>query len=93
MNDITLGQVVFSKAGRDKDHFFVIIEIEKPYVALTDGKLRRLENPKKKKSKHIQVTSYIDKDIKYKLESKNRLSNADIRKSLSHYFDEVNQKQ
>jgi len=93
MNDITLGQIVFSKAGRDKDHFFLVIEIEKPYVALTDGKLRRLENPKKKKGKHIQATTYIDEDIKYKLESKNRLSNADIRKSLSHYFEEVNQEQ
>lgn len=93
MNDITLGQVVFSKAGRDKDHFFIVIEIEKPYVALSDGKLRRLENPKKKKNKHIQATAYIDEDIKVKLEGKNRLTNADIRKSLSHYFEEVNQEQ
>lgn len=93
MKDITLGQIVFSKAGRDKDQFFVIIEIEKPYVTLSDGKLRRLENPKKKKGKHIQVTSHIDENIKIKLESKNRLTNADIRKSLSHYFEEVNQEQ
>ena len=93
MKDITLGQIVFSKAGRDKDHFFVVIEIEKPYVALSDGKLRRLENLKKKKSKHMQVTSYIDENIKEKLESKNRLSNADIRKSLSYYFEDVNQEQ
>jgi len=63
MNDLTLGQIVYSKAGRDKDYFFLVVDYKKPYVYLVDGKLRRLENSKKKKDKHIYATSYIDKDI------------------------------
>jgi len=93
MKDITLGQIVYSKAGRDKDCFFLVVDYKKPFVYLVDGKLRRLENPKKKKDKHIQATSYIDNDIRLKLESQDRLTNADIRKSLSYYLEEANQEQ
>jgi ribosomal protein L14E/L6E/L27E len=93
MMDITLGQVVYSKAGRDKDSFFLVVEYKQPFVYLVDGKLRRLENPKKKKEKHIHTTKYIDTGIRIKLELQDRLTNADIRKSLSYYIEEVNQKQ
>ncbi len=90
MKDITLGQIVFSKAGRDKDHFFVVIDYKNPFVYLCDGKLRRLENPKKKRDKHIQTTNYIDRELQENLGKQNRISNADIRKSLSQYFEEAN---
>jgi ribosomal protein L14E/L6E/L27E len=93
MNEIALGRIVYSKAGRDKNLFFVVVDYKKPYVSLVDGKLRRLDSPKKKKDKHIQVTKYIDENIKQLLESENRLTNADIRKSLSQYFEAVNQQQ
>jgi ribosomal protein L14E/L6E/L27E len=89
MHDITVGQVVFSKAGRDKGHAFIVIDHKEPFVYLCDGKLRRLENPKKKKDKHIQTTGFVDKELMVILENQSRINNADIRKSLSQYFEEV----
>ena len=51
MYELQYGQVVKSKAGRDKDKIFVIINIEEEYAYLADGHLRRMEKPKQKKMK------------------------------------------
>lgn len=53
--DIKVGQVVISKAGRDKEGFFVVLEvIDDRYLLLADGKRRTLDNPKRKKAMHLQ---------------------------------------
>ncbi len=90
MIDIVKGQIVYSKAGRDKGNMFLVVDIEEPYVYLVDGKLRRLENPKKKKMLHVQVTHYVDEVIQAALIEENRLTNADIRKSLDHFVESFN---
>ena len=54
------GQIVKSKAGRDKDRFFVVLEInDESYLTLVDGDLRKLSKPKRKKVKHIMVTNTV----------------------------------
>ncbi|MDO5037269.1 MAG: KOW domain-containing RNA-binding protein [Tissierellia bacterium] len=56
-SDIKIGQIVQSKAGRDKDDFFAVLEIvDQEYVLLVNGRRRNLANPKKKKMKHLMVT-------------------------------------
>lgn len=53
---IKVGQIVKSKAGRDSGKVFIIIDIlDKDYVSIVDGKLRKLDNPKKKKIKHLII--------------------------------------
>ncbi len=52
-----VGNVVISKSGRDKGVFFVVVEICEGFVYLADGKLRKLEKPKKKNQKHLQRTN------------------------------------
>ena len=54
-----IGQVVFSKCGRDKGRAFVVLSVEGEYVFLADGQLRPLNKPKKKKAKHTQPTHTI----------------------------------
>ncbi|MDO5714046.1 MAG: KOW domain-containing RNA-binding protein [Tissierellia bacterium] len=57
---IVPGQVVKSKAGRDKDRFFMVLEIkDESYLTLVDGDLRKLSKPKLKKIKHIMVTNTV----------------------------------
>ena len=80
---IKTGQIVFSKRGRDKGKPFVVLNIEGEYLYLVDGKLRTLDNPKKKKVKHIQPTNHV-----CELKTDGRaLQNADIRKHLSLYVN------
>ena len=83
----TQGQIVFSKHGRDMGRPFIIFSIVDEYVYLVDGTLRKLEKPKKKKNKHVQVTSYVDADMKHKLENNLYLLDADIRKALKVFMD------
>ena len=52
---IESGMLAISLAGHDKDKVYVICRVDEAYVYLVDGKLRTMENPKKKKQKHVQV--------------------------------------
>ncbi|MEN8907006.1 MAG: RNA-binding protein [Clostridiales bacterium] len=80
---LTLASVIYSKAGRDAKNKFVVIDIiDNEYVLLVDGHLRKIEKPKKKKIKHIELTDFIIYDIKDKLDEKKKLTNAEIRKCL-----------
>lgn len=81
--EIVLGQVVHSRAGRDKDECFVVVEIiNKEYVLVCDGALRKVEKPKKKKVKHLVIHNIIASDIKDKLGAGIKVNNGEIRKYL-----------
>ena len=54
---LEVGRVVKSKAGRDKNRFFCIVECALDSVKIADGKTHRLEKPKRKNTKHIQATT------------------------------------
>lgn len=83
--DYTVGQVVFSKSGRDKGKPFIITAIEGEFIYLADGVLRKLIKPKKKKCKHVQGTKFVEQNVKQKLESKSYLLDADIAKALKEF--------
>ncbi|MFD3155639.1 RNA-binding protein [Haloimpatiens sp. FM7330] len=78
-----IGRVVISKAGRDAERKFIIIGVlDDLYVQISDGSLRKLENPKKKKIKHLIFTNVIAEDIKEKLLAKEQITNSKIKKFL-----------
>ena len=52
---IEKGMLAKSKAGHDKGKVYVIYDLDETYVYLVDGRIRVLENPKRKKRKHVQV--------------------------------------
>lgn len=51
------GQIVKSIAGHDKDRFYVVVDVEKNSVTIADGKMRKLEKPKRKNMLHIRPTN------------------------------------
>ncbi len=82
--NVMLGQVVCSKAGRDEGRVFIIIGIvDDKYVLVSDGDLRRFENPKKKRIKHLDITSIILEALSKKLMDSIKVTNAEIRKALA----------
>lgn len=85
-NKYSLGQIVFSKCGRDQGKPFIIVSIEDEYVYLVDGDLRKVDNPKLKKHKHIQTTLTTNEWIKQKIIEENRLTNNDVRRALEEYL-------
>ena len=58
----------------------VVIAIDGEYVFLVDGTRRLLGKPKKKKTKHVQITKYI---VELTPACGRALQDADIRKYLA----------
>lgn len=48
--------VVKSCAGRDKDTLYVVVgKLDYPYVWIADGRKYKLDKPKKKNCRHLQI--------------------------------------
>jgi len=53
-----LGRVVFSKTGRDSGKPFLIVRVVNDrYVIVSDGDLRKIQNPKMKNVKHLRFSN------------------------------------
>lgn len=86
--DLKIGQVVKSKAGRDKGDWMVIINIlNNDLVEVCNGVNRKVSNPKKKKVKHLSKTNYISDLIIEKIAKELKISNADIRSTLEPFIE------
>ena len=57
--DFVKGQLVRSLDGRDKTHTFAVLAVEGQMLFLADGKLRLLQKPKRKKTKHVAPTATV----------------------------------
>ena len=73
-----IGQIVFSKAGRDKDKALTVISSNDSEVFVVDGKERPLERPKLKNPKHLKVPGYCLSEEEYR-------SNKALKAALKRY--------
>ena len=67
--DITVGTLVYSKAGHDKQNMFLVLKLENSYAYIADGHMRKAEKPKKKKLIHLQKTNYVYENISENIEN------------------------
>jgi len=51
-----IGQVVFSKRGRDAGRLYVVTGMMQNFCCIADGRYRKLQNPKKKNPRHLVFT-------------------------------------
>lgn len=83
--DIRVGQIVKSKAGRDKDKLFIVLDVvDDFYILVVDGRLRKLENPKLKNIKHLMIYKSVIDDLSER-KAKNDINNSYIRKVLAPF--------
>lgn len=62
-NDL-IGKLVLSKAGRDRDHLYVLVQsLDSDYVLVANGSTKTIEKPKKKKLKHLSVLDKVDEEL------------------------------
>jgi len=86
-SDIAVGQVVKSRAGRDKGYIFLVLDIiDDKYMYIVDGDIRKLDNPKRKKINHVIVYNTVFPELKDKLENGTKINNAYIRKLLEPFY-------
>ena len=79
--DSEIGKVVYSKAGRDAGGYYIITSVlNEEYVYICDGNLRKIENPKKKKVKHLNLTDKYSDEIRTNILSGLKVTNLQIKK-------------
>lgn len=86
--EIKEGNLVISKCGRDKNIFFVVVKIMDDYVFLCDGDVRKVEKPKKKKIKHIQITSKFSKYVNECIKEGKLLTNKELQNEICKFVKE-----
>lgn len=81
--DLCIGRICKASAGRGKGRYFIICKIvDDEYVLLTDGKTRKWEHPKRKKSKHLICRPYVAEDIATAIAQGRTPLDAEIREAL-----------
>ena len=83
--DVARSDIVRSCAGRDRGQLFFVVELDETYVYLADGKGRRLETPKRKKRKHIELLPRRDSRVAEKIRSGDKVLNSELRRELAVY--------
>lgn len=83
--EIDKSDIVLSLAGRDKGKHFFVIEKEDDFVLLADGKLRKLENPKRKKLRHIRLAAKSDTRASLKIKGGEKVLNSELRRALAEF--------
>ncbi len=83
------GEFVYATAGRDKGKCFVVLDVSGEYLYLADGKGRKVSAPKRKKIKHVTLTGCHDEFIFNKLTTVGKLTNKEVRYSLSSFLGEL----
>lgn len=88
--DLKVGQIVKSKAGRDKGRIFIVCQVlDEQHVLVCDGDLRKLSSPKKKKMIHLAIYNTVLTEFADKLQSMENLDDAYVRKLLEPYKKNV----
>ena len=87
--DISRSDVVLSMAGHDKGMLFFVLDTDGVYVSLANGKERKVEKPKRKKSKHVRKLPRPDSRLTEKIRSGEPILNSELRRDLAYLSREM----
>ena len=88
--DISKSDIVLYLAGRDKGKLFYVMDTEDNFVILADGKGRKLENPKRKKLKHVRRVSRTETRVATKILNGDKVLNSELRRDLATFGQQFN---
>ena len=88
--DISKSDIVISLAGRDEGKLFYVIDTEENFVLIADGKGRKLENPKRKKLKHVRRVSRTETRVAVKIQNGDKVLNSELRRDLAAFGQQFN---
>ena len=84
-----IGCFATSLAGHDHNNVYIIVDADDEYVYLADGKLKKVDNPKKKKLKHVQLIKRTDDTITGRINDNVALTNEDIKYAIKKYIADM----
>jgi ribosomal protein L14E/L6E/L27E len=79
-----------SKAGRDKGKYFIVLKVvDENFVLVADGDMRKVDNPKLKKCKHLENTGKTSERVCQKLAEGVRVTNPELHRELTEFIESV----
>lgn len=81
--NISIGQLVTSNAGRDQANIYLVVGIKaNQYLLLANGRERKIQNPKQKNIRHVNVLKFIAQGVADKLQSGMKITDEEIRQAI-----------
>lgn len=78
------GDVVLSLRGRDEGRALFVVGVSPDgRLLVADGRVRRIESPKKKQTKHVKLLSSPECRVADKLRSGEKVTNGELRRALA----------
>lgn len=87
-NDLRVGDIVESGAGRDRGAFYVVARIEKDSILAVDGLKRTLQRPKMKNRRHVTRVGRVKEQPVLSRMTAGRVKDSEIRAVLMGYNEE-----
>ena len=87
---IGVGAVVLSTQGRDKDMYFVVVDVGADVVYLADGGMRKLNAPKKKNVKHVSFSGVVLESIAKKFSEGKKVFDSEVKSALRQFNQQNN---
>ena len=84
LSDIQVADVVMATSGREKGMLFYVLSMQENMLFLVNGKARTLENPKRKKCKHVQKVLRSETRVAEKLRNGDKVLNSELRRDLAY---------
>ena len=81
--EIGKSDMILSTAGRDKGQYFFVLDTDETYVYIADGRGRKVEAPKRKKRKHVQMIAQTESRVAEKIRSGEKVLNSELRRDLA----------
>ena len=88
--DISKSDIVISLNGRDQGKLFYVMHVEDNYALLADGKGRKLEDPKRKKLKHVRRVTRTETRVAVKILNGDKVLNSELRRDLATFGQQFN---
>ncbi|BCV24300.1 MAG TPA: RNA-binding protein [Firmicutes bacterium] len=81
---VKLGQIVCSRAGRDRGRYYLVVGWQDARrLRVADGRRRPVERPKVKNIAHLEVTGRVAEEVAARLERKEPVSDLMVRAALA----------
>ena len=77
---VEIGSIVQSKAGRDQDRLFLVVEeVDDDFVMIANGDLRKMDRLKKKRRKHLKPTGTVVSALRDRLSKGEKVEDHELR--------------
>lgn len=83
ITDFNIGQIVQSKSGKDQGKYFIVFaKLDEEHILIVDGSLRKVDQPKKKKMKHVAKVNSVSEETREAILNNKVVNDAFVRREL-----------